>query len=157
MRREHAGVHHIDDRAGAAILAQEVPVEIAADLIEAVEVPKDILGLAVAAAAEACDLVLGGVEGNFGFFAVGGNHLGSERCRGERHEYSSHCSTREGPSQMDLPACFASWTGDASTRVKQTPPKDKKILTVKRVAIFVAVFAVSLVLRVCGPRPIVQY
>src|SRR5207248_6504365 len=66
MRREHAGVHHIDDRAGAAILAEEVPVEIAADLIEAVEVPEEILGLAVAAAAEACDLVLGVIEGDFG-------------------------------------------------------------------------------------------
>ena len=41
--------------------------------------------------------------------------------------------------------------------MKQTPPKDKKILSVKRVAIFVAVFAVSLALRVSGPRTIGPY
>jgi hypothetical protein len=41
--------------------------------------------------------------------------------------------------------------------VKQTPPKDKEILTVKRVAIFVAVFAVSFALRVSGPRTIGPY
>ena len=75
-----AGVHHVDDASGTAIAAVEVAVEARIDVADAVEVPQQVLGAAVAAIAEAGGGVLR-VERDFDLIATGRDDV---RWRGER-------------------------------------------------------------------------
>jgi hypothetical protein len=78
VRREHAGIHDIDDASGAGVAAVILPVEISVELIDPIEMPEYVDVRIIPAAGEARRHVHC-IEGDIYLATIGRHKLGVGR------------------------------------------------------------------------------